>query len=108
MDIEFPDYANKRQRATINALVRLIIYSERHRTIEREWKLVRFTQEGSRLFLLLERGMVGDEGTFAQTLARDSWHWYVGPRGGIKTLSRNWKEVYASDKRKRTPWVRTR
>jgi hypothetical protein len=41
------------------------------------------------LFLAVETGLKGDEGTLASILGRDRYHWMIRERGGLRALNRD-------------------
>ena len=49
-----------------------------------EIKAFEVNDNGYSVGLFVEVGLIGDEGTAAQYLARDSVHVFIGPRGGTK------------------------
>lgn len=64
--------------AKIHKLVERELYSDKY-----EIKRFETRDNDSFISLIVEYGLIGDEGTLAEVFGRDSAHLFIGKRGGI-------------------------
>lgn len=76
------------QKKTLELLKTTILRLEGGKEGDRavEFKMEETKVERGLLFLRLELGLKGDEGTYAEILGRRRWHIAVGPSGGVSPV----------------------
>lgn len=81
------------QKHTIRRIIRqfpdLFFYDHYDKYEVKKFELVE--NEHGTISLYVQAGMIGDEGTYAAILARDTLHIFIGKRGGITYVNDNCK-----------------
>ena len=79
---------NSKQERAVEK-IRAAIIEKHARGNEREFKQFEITElaDGELISLVVEYGMVGDEGTYAEIMVREYWHFFIGIAGGVTLVS---------------------
>ena len=67
-----------------NIMLNLVGYAETKEIKEEKIEEMSF----GHIYLIIEVGNIGDEGTMAQYICRDRAHVFIGPKGGCYTYSK--------------------
>lgn len=84
---------NKSQQRTLNEFVNYAVRSDRHEVKE----LAIDEREGDpAVYIRITVGLKDDEGTMAEFFCRDTYMFFIGPRGGMFQYGRSYAQTYCN------------